>query len=275
MERIKLYSAISGLRVLAFFIHDPDDQIDDHDNVQRGLEGPHTLPDGGTFMVYVVGPRFGKTFQSYDPETTGPIEVKIGEVEFLPDIGGVFVNVTARGTGRTPVMPKLSLRVGNTKYELGAPPPAHPQGGAGSIYQPDDIDLVQRGDATLYFGPSGSGGQPVALRSTGVLEVDVPGMARPILIPFEIPVPRRTHVKDEDALNELTSWFYRLKDKDRTSAINFEAVDHLLRLPTGTSKRLLPQAVVEHYDVVRRGDDTISFKFRPYVPPPRREWGGL
>ena len=272
-ERIKLYSSVRDIRVLAFFVYDPEKKLDDHDNVQRGLEaGSHTAADGGTFRVHVVGPGFEKTFQGYDSAATGPIEVKVGEVKYLTDVGAVVVNVTARGAGRTPVAPRLTLRVGNTRYELGVPPSAYQVGGSASIYSPTDADLVERGDATLYFGPTESAGQPVALRSTGVLEVEVPGMTRPMQVPFEIPVPCRDKVKDEDALNELSSWFYQLKDKDRASAIKFDALDQQLRLPTGTSKRLLERAVSEHYEVVRKGDDTIMFKFRERNYEHRDRW---
>ncbi|KYF93173.1 hypothetical protein BE18_05920 [Sorangium cellulosum] len=275
-QRIKLYSSVRNIRVLAFFIHDPDEKIDDVDNVQRHLEGTQPSSDGGTFQVYVVGPRFEKTFRTYDPASSEPIDVKIGDVKYLPDVGGVLVSVNARGTGRTPVIPKLSLRVGNTKYELGTPPTAYQTGTPHAVYQPTDTDLIQRGDVTLYFGPSGAGGQEVALRSTGLLEVDVPGLARPIHVPFEISVPRREKVADQDALNELSSWFRMLDDIERTASITFAVVDQRLQLPDGTAKRLLAQAVAEDYEVARQGEDTIMFKFRPYRPPPSsRRWGGF
>ncbi|XYH99457.1 hypothetical protein ACMHYB_06735 [Sorangium sp. So ce1128] len=274
-QRIKLYSSVRNIRVLAFFIHDPDEKIDDVDNVQRELEGPHPSVDGGTFQVYVVGPRFDKTFRSYDPASSGPIDVKIGDVRYIPDVGGVFVSVTARGAGRTPVVPKLSLRVGNMRYELGKPPAVYQTGTPQAVYQPTDTDLAQRGDATLYFGPSDDGGQAVDLRSTGLLEVDVPGLARPIHVPFEIPVPRREKVTDEDALNELTSWFNQLTDEQREAAIKFSVVDEKLQLPDGTAKRLLARAASEDYDIARKGDDTITFKFRRYIPPPEARRRGL
>ncbi|WP_437740637.1 hypothetical protein WME73_34510 [Sorangium sp. So ce302] len=273
-QRIKLYSSVRNIRVLAFFIHDPDEKIHDVDNVQRELEGPHPSGDGGTFQVYVVGPRFDKTFRTYDPASSGPIDVKIGDVRYIPDVGGVFVSVTARGTGRTPVVPKLSLRVGNIKYELGTPPTAYQTGTPQAVYQPTDTDLVQRGDATLYFGPSDAGGQGVDLRTTGLLEVDVPGLARPIQVPFEIPVPRRERVTDEDALNELTSWFNKLNEDESEASITFAVVDQKLQLPDGTAKRLLERAVSQHYNVLRKGDDTIMFEFRRRErPAPTRRLG--
>jgi hypothetical protein len=105
------------------------------------------------------------------------------------------------------------------RYQLGIPPTARQTGTPQVVYQPTDTDLAQRGDATLYFGPSDAGGQAVDLRSRGLLEVEVPGLVRPIQVPFEIPVPRRESVADEDALNELTSWFNRLNDDDEKTSL--------------------------------------------------------
>ena len=56
-ERIKLYSTVPNLNVLAFFIYDPNHRIRDLDNLPRGLEGDQLGPDGERrFKVRVVGP---------------------------------------------------------------------------------------------------------------------------------------------------------------------------------------------------------------------------
>lgn len=213
-------------------------------------------------MVYVVGPRFEKTFEKSHPSSSAPIEVKIGDVQFLQQLGGLFVEVTARGTGKTPVIPKMAVRIGNTRYELGEPPSTYQPSGSPTIYRPGDTDLVKRGNAILYFGPSESEGERVALCPTGALEVDVPGAAYPMFVPFGIPVPRRTMVNDDDALNELSSWFSSLGDVEARRVIKFADVDQELGLPDGTAERLLEKAVSEYWQVVRKGPGSILFKFR-------------
>jgi hypothetical protein len=152
-ERVKKYSSVRGIRVLAFFIHDPDQKIDDPDNVQRDLEaGRHAASDGGTFIVRVVGPRFSKT-----------------------------------------------------------------------------------------FGKSESGAAP-------------------------IDKPRREKIADNDALNELYSWFELLRGEQKKTVIIFADVDRILGLPEGTAKRFLAQAVSEDYHVMRQGEDSIMFTFRESAP---------
>lgn len=147
-ERVQKYSSVRGIRVLAFFIYDPEQKIVDRDNVQRGLETSHTAIDGGTYVVRVVGPGFKQTFEKSEPASTAPVK------------------------------------------------------------------------------------------------------------------PRRERIADNDAINELSSWFYALPDHKRREIVRFAPLDELLDLPDGTAKKLMVQAVSKHYEVSVIGDDTATFKYR-------------
>lgn len=167
-ERIKQYSLVPGMRVLAFFIYDPANKIKDADNFQRDLEGPHLTKEGGTFMVRVVGPGFMQTFEKTDPSSAAPIAK-----------------------------------------------------------------------------------------------------------------PRREMIEENDALNLLSSWFNALSDMDKRAAITYAVLDHQLDLPDGTTKKHIAQAVSKYYEVDRKGEDTIKFKYRDNREKPysfgssKRKFGGF
>ncbi len=72
-----------------------------------------------------------------------------------------------------------------------------------------------------------------------------------------------TAVSDSDAKNMMLTWFEDLSDQDKRRAIRYSEADSRLRLPTGTAKRLLKDAVSEHYVPRNDGDETVIFKRRP------------
>lgn len=275
MERTKLYSAVPGIEVLAFFIYDPDGRIEDIDNVRAGLEGPHPRHDrSGNFEVVVVGSGL--------PASRGPARgakprgrLEVGAVR--PYTASLGVLIEAKISLDAGVKADaVALRLGKNEYRPVEPPSALIDSIASDCFPPSGLVGPTSHEVILYFGLDKNGlGLPARYGSSGLLELRN-GTNTITLEPLDLPEAQAVAILDTDAKIKLASWFDCLTDGERRRAITFVDVDVRLGLPPGTAKRLLADAVSEDYEVKSAGDTIVAFRAKPLVVRDvgNDRWGG-
>jgi len=86
-------------------------------------------------------------------------------------------------------------------------------------------------------------------------------LALPILVDEDAPTETLyAAYSEEDCLNELVSWMGNRPSTENTNVIRFVEVDGQLKLPPGTTKKLIKKAASHwNYVVHREGEQTILF----------------